>query len=148
FVVPAQAGTHNHRLWNMGPRVRGDDSRIRYQTFEISNMEGWNSSSAVTLRSIKPCSWAYCVNPVTSRMFSPMPEGPKPFPMIAMVSCVSGINQGSVTISALTSRRSIIANALASQNALYTLDGNHGYFATSSLRMPTRCMSGNMRVFL
>src|SRR5262249_12912314 len=25
-VVPAQAGTHNHRLWNMGPRFRGDDS--------------------------------------------------------------------------------------------------------------------------
>jgi hypothetical protein len=24
-VVPAQAGTHNHRLWNMGPRFRGDD---------------------------------------------------------------------------------------------------------------------------
>src|SRR5215813_13259520 len=24
-VVPAQAGTHNHRLWNMGPRLRGDD---------------------------------------------------------------------------------------------------------------------------
>jgi hypothetical protein len=26
-VVPAKAGTHNHRLWNMGPRFRGDDSR-------------------------------------------------------------------------------------------------------------------------
>ena len=25
-VVPAKAGTHNHRLWNMGPRLRGDDS--------------------------------------------------------------------------------------------------------------------------
>ncbi len=25
-VVPAQAGTHSHRLWNMGPRLRGDDS--------------------------------------------------------------------------------------------------------------------------
>jgi hypothetical protein len=25
-VVPAKAGTHNHRLWNMGPRFRGDDS--------------------------------------------------------------------------------------------------------------------------
>ena len=24
-VVPAKAGTHNHRLWNMGPRLRGDD---------------------------------------------------------------------------------------------------------------------------
>src|SRR5262249_49856676 len=24
-VVPAKAGTHNHRLWNMGPRFRGDD---------------------------------------------------------------------------------------------------------------------------
>jgi hypothetical protein len=26
-VVPANAGTHTHRLWNMGPRVRGDDNR-------------------------------------------------------------------------------------------------------------------------
>jgi len=26
-VVPAEAGTHNHRLWNMGPRVCGDDTR-------------------------------------------------------------------------------------------------------------------------
>jgi hypothetical protein len=25
-VVPAKAGTHNHRLWNMGPRLRGDDN--------------------------------------------------------------------------------------------------------------------------
>jgi hypothetical protein len=25
-VVPAKAGTHNHRLWNMGPRLRGDDA--------------------------------------------------------------------------------------------------------------------------
>jgi iron(III) transport system permease protein len=25
-VVPAKAGTHNHGLWNMGPRLRGDDS--------------------------------------------------------------------------------------------------------------------------
>jgi hypothetical protein len=25
-VVPAKAGTHNHRLWNMGPRFRGDDT--------------------------------------------------------------------------------------------------------------------------
>ncbi len=24
-VVPAKAGTHNHQLWNMGPRFRGDD---------------------------------------------------------------------------------------------------------------------------
>ena len=24
-VVPAKAGTHGHRLWNMGPRFRGDD---------------------------------------------------------------------------------------------------------------------------
>ena len=24
-VVPAKAGTHNHRLWNIGPRLRGDD---------------------------------------------------------------------------------------------------------------------------
>src|SRR5262249_22759443 len=24
-VVPADAGTHNHQLWNMGPRLRGDD---------------------------------------------------------------------------------------------------------------------------
>src|SRR5207244_1018126 len=37
-VVPAQAGTHNHRLWNMGPRLRGDDggqepiSRIAYDS--------------------------------------------------------------------------------------------------------------------
>jgi len=29
-VVPAQAGTHNHRLWNMGPRFRGDDGKVRY----------------------------------------------------------------------------------------------------------------------
>jgi hypothetical protein len=41
-----------------------------------------------------------------------------------------------------------MASALASQNALYTLVGSHGYFCTSSLRMPTRCMIGNMRVFL
>jgi hypothetical protein len=25
-VVPAKAGTHNHGLWNMGPRFRGDDN--------------------------------------------------------------------------------------------------------------------------
>src|SRR5262252_3976446 len=25
-VVPAKAGTHNHRLWNMGPRLRGADT--------------------------------------------------------------------------------------------------------------------------
>jgi hypothetical protein len=25
-VAPAQAGAHNHRLWNMGPRFRGDDN--------------------------------------------------------------------------------------------------------------------------
>src|SRR5262249_16808375 len=25
YVVPAKAGTHNHSLWNMGPRFRGDD---------------------------------------------------------------------------------------------------------------------------
>jgi hypothetical protein len=25
-VVPAKAGTHNHRLWKMGPRFRGDDT--------------------------------------------------------------------------------------------------------------------------
>ena len=31
-------------------------------TFEISNIEGWNSSSTPTLRSIRPCSWAYCVS--------------------------------------------------------------------------------------
>jgi len=47
--------------------------RVVYQTFEISNIEGWNNSSTVTLRSIKPCSWAYCVNAVISRMFSSMP---------------------------------------------------------------------------
>jgi hypothetical protein len=29
IVVPAKAGTHNHRLWNMGPRFRGDYSRRR-----------------------------------------------------------------------------------------------------------------------
>src|SRR6266508_894204 len=28
-VVPAQAETHNHRIWNMGPRFRGDDSPWR-----------------------------------------------------------------------------------------------------------------------
>src|SRR5258708_12597529 len=27
-VVPAKAGTHNHRLWNMGPRLRGDDGAM------------------------------------------------------------------------------------------------------------------------
>src|SRR5262245_14173795 len=25
-VVPAKAGTHSHGLWNMGPRLRGDDN--------------------------------------------------------------------------------------------------------------------------
>ena len=25
-VIPAKAGIHNHGLWNMGPRFRGDDS--------------------------------------------------------------------------------------------------------------------------
>src|SRR6266566_6052915 len=28
-VVPAQAGTHNHRLWNMGSRFRGNDGNKR-----------------------------------------------------------------------------------------------------------------------
>src|SRR6516164_364136 len=59
--VPACAGTTVYEL------------RSRYQTFEISNIEGWNNSSAATLRSIRPCSWAYCVNAVISRMFSSMP---------------------------------------------------------------------------
>src|SRR5262249_883801 len=27
-VVPAKAGTHDHRLWNMGPRFRGDDGQF------------------------------------------------------------------------------------------------------------------------
>src|SRR5262249_596807 len=93
-------------------------TRVVYQTFEISNIEGWNSSSTATLRSIKPCSWAYCFNAVISRIFSSMPEGQKCFPMSGMVSWVSAIRQGSVTISALTSRRSVMASALASQNAL------------------------------
>src|SRR5262249_11894914 len=48
-------------------------TRQRGQTFEISNIEGWNNSSTATLRSIRPCSWAYCVNAVISRMFSSMP---------------------------------------------------------------------------
>jgi hypothetical protein len=25
-VVPAKAGTHDYRLWNVGPRFRGDDT--------------------------------------------------------------------------------------------------------------------------
>src|SRR6516225_4883074 len=29
-VIPAQAGIHDHRLWNMGPRFRGDDSIAKY----------------------------------------------------------------------------------------------------------------------
>src|SRR5262247_2440394 len=33
-VVPAKAGTHDHRLWNMGPRLRGDDS----QQYDANNM--------------------------------------------------------------------------------------------------------------
>src|SRR5260370_96361 len=28
-VAPAEGGTHNHRLWNMGPRLRGDDGEQR-----------------------------------------------------------------------------------------------------------------------
>src|SRR4029450_149021 len=32
-VVPAQAGTHDHRLWNMGPRLRGDDGRSQSDEF-------------------------------------------------------------------------------------------------------------------
>jgi hypothetical protein len=27
-VVPANEGIHNHRLWNMGPRLRGDDDGL------------------------------------------------------------------------------------------------------------------------
>src|SRR3984893_14312068 len=27
-VVPAKAGTHDHRLWNMGPRLRGGDYMV------------------------------------------------------------------------------------------------------------------------
>jgi hypothetical protein len=37
-VVPAQAGTHNHRLWNMGSRLRGNDSASR--TFPSSHDAG------------------------------------------------------------------------------------------------------------
>src|SRR5262249_28871821 len=70
WVVPAY-GVPATRASRGAPR--GDDSQSRYQTFEISNIEGWNNSSAVTLRSIKPCSWAYCVNAVISRMFFAMP---------------------------------------------------------------------------
>src|SRR5262249_12705446 len=29
IVVPAKAGTHNHRLWNIGPRFRGADGTLR-----------------------------------------------------------------------------------------------------------------------
>ncbi len=42
-------------------------------TREISNIEGWNSSSTVTLRSIRPCSCRYCASASISRMFSWMP---------------------------------------------------------------------------
>src|SRR5215831_12690972 len=42
-VVPAKAGTHDHRLWNMGPRFRGDDD-------EQSDAEAINSFAADGLR--------------------------------------------------------------------------------------------------
>ncbi len=50
--------------------------------------------------------------------FPAMPYFQKSSPMMALVSLVSASSHGSVTVSALTSRRSIIASALASQNAL------------------------------
>jgi hypothetical protein len=40
-VVPAKAGTHNHGLWNMGPRLRGDDrscsSRLTPAAADLKN---------------------------------------------------------------------------------------------------------------
>src|SRR5262249_57723340 len=39
-VVPAQAGTHNHRSWNMGPRLRGNDSiRTEKSISDFRNFE-------------------------------------------------------------------------------------------------------------
>src|SRR5262245_46789604 len=38
FVVPAQAGTHrapHTALWNMGPRLRGDDSRSVWRAYRL-----------------------------------------------------------------------------------------------------------------
>jgi len=53
-VVPAKAGTHNHRLWNMGPRFRGDDSVVPWRQsagFRIDNaMTSRIAYSAARLR--------------------------------------------------------------------------------------------------
>src|SRR5262245_27176887 len=39
IVVPAKAGTHNHGLWNMGPRLRGDDSGVRIDRCRGANRD-------------------------------------------------------------------------------------------------------------
>ena len=61
--------------------------------------------------------------PHVARLFSDTRAAEKAYfqksrPITAIVSDASAVSHGSVTISALTSRRSIIASALASQNAL------------------------------
>jgi hypothetical protein len=47
-VVPAQAGTHNHRHWNMGPRLRGDDSNERRRVGKgaLLRFSAWAKSRA------------------------------------------------------------------------------------------------------
>src|SRR5262249_44878402 len=62
-VVPAQAGTHNHRLWNMGPRLRGDDSIVDVEgpdRAHTSSVLAANISSSSTRRALSPCSCTYC----------------------------------------------------------------------------------------
>jgi hypothetical protein len=39
-VVPAQAGTHDHRLWNMDPRFRGDDTDLQRAHMEFKSTLG------------------------------------------------------------------------------------------------------------
>src|SRR5262249_18648335 len=48
--VPAKAGTHNHRLWNIGPRFRGDDG----EHAEPINLITYHSAFAPTARTTLP----------------------------------------------------------------------------------------------
>lgn len=70
---PGSAAHHFAALVLRRARDTSEPSAADYHTLEISNIEGWNNSSTVTLRSISPCSWAYWASAVISRIFSWMP---------------------------------------------------------------------------
>src|SRR5262249_26477387 len=67
---------HGRNRWRTIARNGGSPQAAAprfLQTFDISNIDLWNSSSTATLRSIRLCSCRYCVSAEISFMFSWMP---------------------------------------------------------------------------